>query len=84
MAVADATAGAATDGRFIIDELVKSPVGVITVPDHVRDDGPGIYNSLNLRDSGFRRNDAKTGKQTFYEFFMIYGVYGRKERDHGW
>ncbi len=37
------------------------------VPDQVRDDGSGIQNILNLLDSGFRRNDRKTEKATFYE-----------------
>ena len=49
---------------------------VMPVPDHVRDDGSacpaprcgGIQNSLNLLDSGFRRNDGKTEELTFYEF----------------
>jgi hypothetical protein len=35
------------------------------VPDHVRDDGSGIYNILKLLDSGFRRNDGKTEELNF-------------------
>jgi len=36
------------------------------VPDRVRDDGSGIHTMLILLDSGFRRNDIKTGNMTFY------------------
>ena len=49
------------------DEVVKSPLGVIPVPDRARDDGSEINNILNLLDSSLRRNDTKPGKQTFYE-----------------
>ena len=49
------------------DVVVKSPLGVMPVPDHVRDDGSGIYNRMNLRDSGLRRNDTAKGNRTFYE-----------------
>jgi hypothetical protein len=41
------------------------------VPDQVQDDGSGIQNSLNLLDSGFRRNDAKENFSTFYETINI-------------
>ena len=36
------------------DVAVKNPLGV-------------IHNLMNLQDSGLRRNDTKTEKQTFYE-----------------
>ena len=53
------------------------------VPDHVRDDGSacpaprcgGIQNSLNLLDSGFRRNDGKTEELSFCEF-INFGLFG--------
>jgi hypothetical protein len=43
-----------------LDEFVKSPTTVMPA-------NTGIQNYLNLLDSGFRRNDDKTGNQTFYE-----------------
>ena len=50
-----------------LDVVVKSPLGVMPVPDRVRDDGPGSHNLMSLLDSGLRRNDTKTDKRTFYE-----------------
>ena len=53
--------------KFQYDGLVKSPRIVMPVPDQVRDDGSGIQNILKSRESGFRRNDRKTEKVTFYD-----------------
>jgi hypothetical protein len=56
-----------------IDGLVKSPRIVMPVPDQVRDDGSGIQNILKSLIAlklhyvpGFRRNDKKPRKATFY------------------
>jgi len=46
------------------DEFVKSPTTVIPA-------NAGIQKYLNLLDSGFRRNDDKTGNRTFYEFIIF-------------
>ena len=53
------------------DVVVKSPLGVMSVPDRVRDDELYIHNLLNLLDSGLRRNDTKTEERTFYERVII-------------
>jgi hypothetical protein len=47
-----------------IDGLVKSPTSVTPVK-------TGVQNLLNSLDSGFRRNDEKRTKQTFYETINI-------------
>jgi hypothetical protein len=47
-----------------LDEFVKSPTTVIPA-------NAGIQNCLNLLDFDFRRNDDKTGNQTFYEFINL-------------
>jgi hypothetical protein len=39
---------------FKVYGFVKTPRIVMPVPDHGRDDGSGIQNSLNLLDSGYR------------------------------
>ena len=49
---------------FNLDLIVKNPLGVMPVRDNVS----GTPNLMNLRDSGFRRNDTKTVHQAFYEF----------------
>jgi hypothetical protein len=43
-----------------IDGFVKNPRIAMPVPDQVRDDGSGIQYQLNLLDSSFRRNEART------------------------
>ena len=53
------------------DSPAKSSSTVMPVPDQVRNDGSGIQNSLNLLDSGFRRNDVKLEDLTFYKFIKF-------------
>ncbi len=49
------------------DELVKSPKNVTPVE-------TGVQNLLKRLDSGFRRNDEKRTKRTFYETIKCDGL----------
>ena len=51
--------------------LIKNLVGVMPVPDHVRDDGSGIQNLPEQLDSCVRRNDTLTVKETFCEVYKF-------------
>jgi len=48
----------------MLDNLVKSPKNVTPVE-------TGVQNQLKSLDSGFRRNDEKRTKRTFYETIML-------------
>jgi hypothetical protein len=50
---------------IIFDGLVKSPQTVTPVK-------TGVQNVLKQLDSGFRRNDEKRTKRTFYEFIIFH------------
>jgi len=46
--------------------MVQQKVTMIVTPAEA-----GVYNLLKILDSGFRRNDGKMKRMTFYEFVKI-------------